>query len=212
MRNDEVLPFYRSLKKKVFSRFLKVIFDFVVSAIALFVLALPFLIIAICIKCDSKGPVYYRQERFTRYRKKFRIFKFRTMVYRADEKGSLTTSSDDPRITKYGAFLRRTKLDELPQIINVFLGQMSFVGVRPQIAKWVDRYSPKMEATFLLRAGITSPASIAFKGEDDLLRGGLNVDEVYFQRILPKKMALNFRYLETFNFFRDIGLIFRTIF
>lgn len=211
MQNDHVLPFYNSLKKKKISRFFKSIFDYSVSFLGLLFLALPFLIIAIAIKCDSKGPVFYRQERYTIYKKKFRIFKFRTMYVDADKKGSLITMNNDSRITKIGKFLRKTKIDELPQLINVLLGQMSFVGVRPEVEKYVQCYDEKMLSTFLLKAGITSLASITFKNENNLIKDAENIDKEYVEKILPLKMDLNYKYLSDFNFFTDILYIFKTV-
>jgi len=209
---DEVKPYYEALKKKKLSRFFMRMFDIVMSFFPLIILSLFFIIIAILIKLTSKGPVFYRQVRVTRYNKDFRIFKFRTMVKDADKKGSLVTTKNDSRITGIGKFLRKTKLDELPQLINVLLGQMTFVGTRPEVRKYVDKYSKEMLATLLMPAGITSSASIKYKDEASLIENATDVDDVYINQILPDKMKYNLDDINKFNFFREIGLIFKTIF
>ncbi len=208
---EEIRKYYDILKKRKVSRFLKRSFDIVASFFPLFLLIPFFLIIAIIIKIDSKGPVFYRQVRVTRYNKNFRIYKFRTMVVNADKQGSLVTTKNDQRVTRVGRFLRKTKLDELPQLINVFYGQMSFVGTRPEVRKYVDAYTNEMKATLLMPAGITSSASILYKDEATLIEQAEDVEEVYIQQILPDKMAYNLKDIEKFNFYREIGLIFKTI-
>ena len=208
---DEIKPYYDALKKKKVSRFFMRMFDIVMSFIPLIILSLFFLIIALIIKLTSKGPVFYRQVRVTRYNKEFRIFKFRTMVVDADKKGSLVTTKNDNRITKIGKFLRKTKLDELPQLINVFLGQMSFVGTRPEVRKYVDGYTNEMMATLLMPAGITSSASIKYRDEASLIENAKDVDDVYINQILPDKMKYNLEDIKEYNFFREIGLIFKTV-
>ena len=212
LRKEEIKPYYDTLKKRWMSRFLKRTFDIIMSFFPLIILSFFFLIIAIIIKCTSKGPVFYRQVRVTRYNQDFRIFKFRTMVQDADKKGSLVTTKNDNRITKIGKFLRKTKLDELPQLINVFLGQMTFVGTRPEVRKYVDFYDDKMKATLLMPAGITSSASIKYRDEASLIENATDVDKVYKEQILPDKMKYNLEDIEKFNFFREIGLIFKTVF
>ncbi len=211
LKLDEVKPYYDILKKKKISRFFTRVFDIFMSFFPLIILSLFFIIIAIIIKCTSKGPVFYRQVRVTRYNKDFRIFKFRTMVQDADKKGSLVTTKNDSRVTKIGSFLRKTKLDELPQLINVFLGQMTFVGTRPEVRKYVDGYTPEMMATLLMPAGITSSASIQYKDEASLIENASDVDKVYIEKILPDKMKYNLEDIKKFNFFRQIGLIFKTV-
>ena len=157
----EVVKKYRaSIEKKKISLFLKLLFDKLLALILLIPLSPIILGIAIWIKLDSEGPVFYRQERITTYGRTFRIFKFRTMVKDADKLGTAVTQQNDPRISKVGHKLRKLRLDELPQLINVLVGDMSFVGVRPEVAKYVDKYTDEMNATLLLPAGITSPASI----------------------------------------------------
>lgn len=209
---EEVKPYYEILRKKKISRFCTRIFDIIMSLFPLLILSIFFLIIAIIIKLTSKGPVFYRQVRITRYNKEFRIFKFRTMVQDADKKGSLVTTKNDSRITGVGKFLRKTKLDELPQLINVLSGQMTFVGTRPEVKKYVDGYTNEMMATLLLPAGITSSASIKYKDEASLIENAEDVDKVYIEKILPDKMKYNLEDIKKYNFFRQIGLIFRTIF
>ncbi len=208
---EEVRTYYESLKKKKLSRFFMRLFDIVMSFFPLIILSVFFIIIAILIKLTSKGPVFYRQVRVTRYNKDFKIFKFRTMVQDADKKGSLVTTKNDSRITRIGKFLRKTKLDELPQLINVFLGQMTFVGTRPEVRKYVDKYSKEMLATLLMPAGITASASIKYKDEASLIENATDVDDVYINQILPDKMKYNLEDIMKYNFFREIGLIFKTV-
>ncbi len=191
---------------------MKRIFDIVVSAIMLVVLSPVFIILAIAIKIDSPGPVFYRQERVTTYGKRFRIHKFRTMVNDADKIGSLVTVKNDNRVTRVGKLIRKCRLDEVSQLIDVFEGNMTFVGTRPEVPKYVERYSPEMMATLLLPAGVTSEASILYKDEDKLLDGVGNVDDIYVTRVLPGKMHYNLRSIDRFNFWRDIRIMFMTVF
>ena len=190
-------------------------FDIVLSLILLIVFSPLFLIISLLIKIDSKGPVFYRQSRITRYGKEFRIFKFRTMIVGADKKGSLVTLKDDDRITRVGNKIRKIRLDELPQLLNVFIGDMSFVGTRPEVKKYVDCYSDEMRATLLMPAGITSDASIMYKDEDKViekyLKNGEKVDDIYVKRILPEKMKYNLDYIKKFNVFRDLKICINTV-
>lgn len=170
-----------------------------------------FVIIAIFIKIESKGPVFYMQTRVTRYNKDFKIFKFRTMKIDADKEGSLVTIANDKRITKDGAFLRKTKLDELPQLINVLIGQMSFVGARPEVRKYVNSYNSEMLATLLMPPGITSSASIKFKDEASLIQNASDIDEIYIGKILPDKMEYNLQDLKKYSLIRHVKLVFKTI-
>lgn len=211
MQNDAVRPYYEKLRKKNFSLFWKRLFDFFVSTIMLIILSPAFVILAIAIKIDSKGPVFFRQERVTQYGKKFRIFKFRTMVNNADKLGSQVTVSNDMRITKVGKFIRKCRLDEVSQLIDVFRGKMSFVGTRPEVPKYVERYTDEMKATLLLPAGVTSEASIKFKDEDELLKDAENVDDTYVEVVLPQKMEYNLQSLKKYGFWRDIGTMFKTV-
>ena len=212
MQTEAVRPYYERLRKKNFSLFFKRVFDIFVSTVMLLLLSPLFLILAVAIKIDSRGPVFFRQERVTQYGKTFRIFKFRTMVNNADKMGSQVTVSNDMRITKVGKFIRKCRLDEVSQLIDVWRGTMSFVGTRPEVKKYVDRYTDEMLATLLLPAGVTSEASIKFKDEDELLKDAENVDDVYVETVLPKKMEYNLQSLKKCGFWRDIGTMFKTVF
>ncbi len=216
LKKEEIMPYYKALKSKGFSLFLKRAFDILASSALIVLLSPVMIILAILIKCDSKGPVFYKSVRVTRYNKDFKIYKFRTMVTDADKKGSLITVSGDSRITRVGAKIRGSRLDEIPQLFNVFLGQMSFVGTRPEVRRYVDMYTPEMMATLLLPAGITSKASLAFRNEDEkmaeLTESGLSVDEAYVNHILPKKMKLNLEYINNFSFVEDISTCIKTVF
>lgn len=211
MKNDFTLKYYRHLSKKRTSMAVKRIFDVVVSAVLLVLLSPVILVLAIWIKADSKGPVFFRQERITQYGRKFRIFKFRTMVNDADKKGSLVTVGGDSRITKVGSVIRKYRLDEIPQLINVLRGEMTFVGTRPEVEKYVMAYTPAMMATLLMPAGITSEASIKYKDEDRLLENADDVDFTYIHKVLPGKMKYNLRYLKRFSVFTDIRLCIETV-
>lgn len=211
MQNEAVRPYYEKLRKKNFSLFWKRVFDFFASTIMLLLLSPLFLILAIAIKIDSRGPVFFRQERITQYGKRFRIFKFRTMVAGADKMGSQVTVSNDMRITKVGKFIRKCRLDEVSQLIDIWRGTMSFVGTRPEVPKYVERYTDEMLATLLLPAGVTSEASIKFKDEDELLKDAENVDDTYVEVVLPQKMEYNLQSLKKQGFWRDIGTMFRTV-
>ena len=178
----------------------------------LLVLSPVFLVLAIAIKLDSPGPVFYRQVRVTQYGKEFRIFKFRSMVQGADKRGSLVTVSGDSRITRVGHLIRNCRLDELCQLIDIFRGTMTFVGTRPEVPKYVAAYTPEMMATLLLPAGVTSEASILYKDEAELLDAAEDVDAVYIQEVLPGKMKYNLDALKNFSFFSDIATMFRTVF
>ena len=212
LRTDAVRPYYDLLAKRKGSLALKRCFDVVVSAIMLLVLAPVFLVLAIAIKLDSPGPVFYRQVRVTQYGEQFRIFKFRSMVQGADKRGSLVTVSGDSRITRVGRFIRKFRLDELCQLIDVFRGTMTFVGTRPEVPKYVAAYTPEMLATLLLPAGVTSRASILYKDEAELLDAADDVDRVYIQDVLPGKMRYNLEELRSFSFLSDIKTMFQTVF
>ena len=211
MQIPEVREYYDILKKKKLSLLFKRVFDVVVSAIMLLLLLPLFIILAIAIKIDSRGPVFYRQVRVTQYGKKFRIFKFRSMVQNAD-KGSQVTVGNDSRITRMGKIIRKCRLDEVSQLIDVFRGTMTFVGTRPEVPKYVERYTPEMLATLLLPAGVTSEASIRYKDEAELLDAAEDTDKVYVEQILPAKMHYNLKSLKTFGFFADIATMFSTVF
>lgn len=213
MQTEEVRPYYEKLSRKWFSLFVKRIFDFAVSSVMLVILSPALLVLAVMIKKDSEGPVFYRQERITQYGRKFRIYKFRTMVINADKIGSLVTVGEDPRITKIGKRLRGCRLDELPQLINIWKGEMTFVGTRPEVEKYVKKYKPEMMATLLLPAGVTSEASIQYKDEDKLLAdvSGEDADRVYVEQILPEKMKWNLEEIKKFGFIREIGTMVKTV-
>ena len=211
MQNKEVKRYYKILKNKTGSLIAKRCFDFIVALIMIVIL-LPFLIIvSIAIKLDSKGPVMYRQVRVTQYGRKFKIFKFRTMVEGADKIGSQITTSNDARVTRIGVFLRKFRIDELPQLFNIILGDMSFVGTRPEVEKYVEEYTAEMMATLLLPAGVTSGASIRYKDEQQLLDNVENVDEVYVKEVLPGKMRYNLKSLKNYSFMQDIITLIKTV-
>lgn len=212
MKTEAVRPYYDSLKKKKISLFLKSSFDVAVSALMLIVLSPIMIIISIMIAMDSKGPVFFRQERITQYGRKFRIHKFRTMVADAESRGSQVTVKNDMRVTKVGAKLRKYRLDELPQLIDILEGNMSFVGTRPEATKYVKKYTPEMRATLLLPAGITSEASIRYKDEAELLNVAEDIDKVYVEKVLPGKMKYNLESIKRFSFWREIFTMFRTVF
>lgn len=212
MRTDEVRPYYDLLQKKKISLFFKRFFDIVVSLIMIILCSPILLIISILIVKDSKGGVFYRQERVTQYGRVFRIFKFRTMVQNADQIGTQVTVSNDSRITKIGSKLRDCRLDELPQLFNIFLGDMTFVGTRPESVHYVKSYTNEMYATLLLPAGVTSEASIEYKDEADLLDQADDVDSVYINEVLPEKMKYNLNSIKEFSFFKEIATMFRTVF
>jgi lipopolysaccharide/colanic/teichoic acid biosynthesis glycosyltransferase len=212
MKTPEVRPYWEILNKKRGQLLLKRVFDLVVAVILLVIIAIPMAIIAVLIKLDSRGSVFYRQERVTTYGKHFKIHKFRTMVSNADKIGTEVTVGNDSRITKMGAKLRHLRLDELPQVFDVIVGDMSFVGTRPEAVKYVERYQPEYYATLLMPAGITSEASIRYKDEDKLLNAAQNVDEVYMSKVLPEKMKWNLESISRFRFLREILTMFRTVF
>lgn len=211
MRIPEVKPYWEILNQKCGQLFLKRAFDIVFSVILLIILAIPMIIIAVMIKLDSEGPIFYRQERVTQYGKRFRIHKFRTMVSNADKIGAAVTVGNDSRITRVGDKLRRLRLDELPQVLDVISGDMSFVGTRPEAVKYVERYKPEYNATLLMSAGITSEASIRYKDEDKLLNAADDVDGVYMEKVLPAKMVWNLESIKRFRFLREILTMVRTI-
>lgn len=215
MQVEEVRSYYEILRKKKGQLILKRIFDIVCSFILIVLLSPVLLLLAVWIKLDSKGPVFYRQERITQYGKVFRIFKFRTMVTDADKIGTLVTTQNDSRITKVGNKIRKCRLDELPQVFNIFVGDMSFVGTRPEVQKYVDAYTNEMLATLLLPAGVTSLASIKYRDEDEIIEQktneGKTVDQAYIEDVLPEKMKYNLEYINEFNIGRDLSLCVKTV-
>ena len=210
-QNDEVRRYYDILSKKQASVIFKRAFDLFVSVILLIFLIIPIAVIAIAVKCDSKGPVMFRQERVTKYGRRFKIFKFRTMVVNAESLGTMVTTDSDSRVTRIGRKLRKYRLDELPQVFNVLSGSMTVVGTRPEVPKYVDMYEDKYYATLLLPAGITSLASIMYKDEEKLLASTEDADKVYVETILPEKMKYNLEYTGHFSFGSDVKLMFKTV-
>ena len=211
LRKDEVHIYYERLRKKSFSLILKRLFDVIMSLILILTLSPVLIIISIIIKKEDGGSVFYRQVRITQYGKEFKIFKFRTMVEGADKIGSLVTRNEDSRITRVGRTLRKYRLDELPQLFNILIGDMTFVGTRPEVPKYVEKYTDEMMATLLLPAGVTSEASIMFKDEDKFISNGIDVDKVYVEEILPKKMKYNLNQLKNFSIGHEILLLLKTV-
>lgn len=211
MKNEKVKIYYEILNKKRFSLYAKRVFDIVVASIMLIILLPVFIVLSIIIKLDSKGPIMFRQVRVTQYSKKFSIFKFRTMVNNADKIGTQVTTQNDDRVTKVGSMIRKCRLDEIPQLLNIISGDMSFVGTRPEVPKYVDQYTEEMLATLILPAGVTSEASIEYKDEVVLLSISENTDETYVNEVLPGKMEYNLKSIERFNFWGEIGIMARTV-
>jgi lipopolysaccharide/colanic/teichoic acid biosynthesis glycosyltransferase len=211
MKNESVRKYYELLNKKRFSLIAKRVFDFFVAIIVFVLLSPVFVVLSAIIKLDSKGPIMFRQVRVTQYGKQFRIYKFRTMVNDADKLGTQVTTKDDARVTKVGKLLRKLRLDEIPQLFNIISGDMSFVGTRPEVVKYVDRYSDEMMATLLLPAGVTSEASILYKDEELLLASADDADETYMNEVLPEKMKYNLRSIEAFSFFGEIKTMLKTV-
>ena len=211
MRCEAVRPYYDILASKRRDLMIKSVFDRLMAAILLVVLSPIFLLLAVWIKLDSEGPVFFRQERITQYGKSFRIYKFRTMVQNAEQLGTQVTSKDDMRVTSVGQALRKCRLDELPQLINILEGTMSFVGTRPEVPRYVAAYTDEMKATLLLPAGVTSVASIRYKDEDTLLDAADDVDDCYIHNVLPAKMEWNLRSLKEFSFIGELKVMVETV-
>ena len=211
MAEEQRMDIAEELRRRRGRLALKRAMDIVISGAALCVLWPVLLLIALEIVIDDPGPVFYRQVRVGRGGKEFRIFKFRTMVVDADKKGLQITVGRDSRITRMGALLRKTKLDELAQLLNVFLGQMSFVGPRPEVPRYVAMYTPYQQQVLLVRPGITDYASIAYRNENDLLAGADDPERMYVEEIMPAKIELNMKYLRRVSPLEDIRLIFATI-
>ena len=210
-KNDRPMDIADVLARRKPQLIAKRAMDIVLSACALAVLWPLLLLIALAIWIDDPGPVFYRQVRVGRNGKTFRIFKFRSMVMDADKKGLAITVGRDSRITRVGTVLRKTKLDELAQLLNVFLGQMSFVGPRPEVPKYVELYTPYQRQVLLVRPGITDYASIAYRNENNLLAGAPNPEAMYIEQIMPDKIELNMKYLREISPLADIRLILKTI-
>lgn len=216
MQNEAVKPYFDILAKKNITLFFKRFFEIIIAVIILLIIS-PILIIAgIAVAVTSKGPVFYLQERVGRYGKPFKIIKFRTMVVNADKLGAqITVGERDPRITRVGHILRITRIDEFPQMINILKGDMSLIGTRPEVQRYVDEYTDEMMATLLLRPGATGAASVKFSKENDMLKDKENPEEYYIKTILPEKMALNLDYTKNISIgydFKIIGQTFACVF
>lgn len=211
MKTPEVKHYYEILRKRKYRLILKRLFDIIMSSIMIILLSPVILIIAILIKLDSRGTVFYRQERVTQYGKVFKVCKFRTMVNNADQMGAHVTTDGDARITKIGSKIRNSRLDEIPQLFNILAGTMSFVGTRPEAVRYVKSYTKEMMATLLLPAGVTSHASVEYKDEAELLRGVSDVESFYVEKILPEKMEYNLKSIENFSLIEEIKILFKTV-
>lgn len=211
MKNETTQKYWDLLHKRRFSMAAKRIFDIVASLLILLVLSPLLLLVALAVKLDSKGPVFYLQSRVGRYNRDFKIFKFRTMVQDADRIGPPLTVGSDPRVTRVGKLIRKFRLDEFSQLLNVLGGSMSLVGPRPEVRRYVDEYRPEYMATLLIRPGITAPSSIAFRDEDKLLTSGGDPEKIYVEKILPPKMELNLKYMDRISVPRDVKIMFQTV-
>ncbi len=239
IKNEKTRIYYDELKKRKISLLLKRFFDIFFSIILLIVLLPIFIILAIVIKIDSKGPVFYKQPRITQYNRIFKILKFRTMIQDADKIGNLITLNEDSRITRVGNIIRKLRLDEFPQLINILKGDMSFVGTRPEVKKYVDKYTDEMKATLLMPAGVTSYASIKYKNENEILNKYMlknrermyanittveemqdssesmknikDIDDIYIEEVLPKKMKYNLEYIKKFSLINDFKICIDTV-
>ncbi len=207
----EIKPYYLRLRKKMITLFIKRLFDFCLSFLLILVTSPLLLLLTVAIAIDSPGNPFFLQTRISQYKKPFKIIKFRTMVKNADRLGSEVTVHRDPRITRLGKYLRKYRLDELPQLFNILLGQMTFVGTRPEVPHYVDHYSTKMLATLLLPAGVTSLTSVKYRNEQELLKGADNPDQVYIEQILPAKMEYNLEYLNKISLIYDAKIVGETL-
>ena len=208
--NAGVVDFDALMKKKKAALFFKRCFDVTASFFGILFLLIPFAVVAVAVKCSSRGPVFFRQVRVGKNGRKFRIYKFRTMVADAEKKGMQITVGGDSRVTGIGRVLRKTKVDELPQLFNVFAGQMSFVGPRPEVPHYVDMYSDYQKNVLRIKPGITELASIVYRDENDVLAKSEDPERTYIEEIMPEKIKLNMQYMQKMNVFYDIYLIFRT--
>ena len=211
LQTEEVRPYYEALSRRGLQLRFKRLLDVVGATVLFVLLGWLFVILALLIKLDSPGPVFFRQRRVTQFGREFRIVKFRTMTYRPAALGDQITRGDDPRITRVGAVLRRYRLDEISQLIDILRGTMSFVGTRPEVPDYVRQYTPQMRATLLLPAGVTSTASIEFKDEAQILAAAPPGQDAYVTQVLPAKMRLNLRDVRDFSIGRDLRIAFRTI-
>ncbi len=216
LKNSTVEEYYKILRKKRKSIIAKRIVDLCITIPLVIILSIVMVGIALCIKIDSRGPIFFVQERVTQYGRKYYIFKFRTMIVDAEKEGPSITQENDNRVTRIGRLLRKYKLDELPQVFNVLTGDMTLVGTRPEVVKYVEQYTPEMRATLLLPAGVTSRTSIIYKNEELIMEKYLaetnkTVDEVYMEYILPEKMKYNLEYIEELGVREDIRIMIKTI-
>ena len=209
LRNDAVRSYYDLLKKKRLTLICKRLFDIVASLVLLVLLSPVFLILAIAIKADSRGPVFFRQVRVTQYNRRFRIFKFRSMAVNTEGESQITVKGD-ARVTRVGKLIRHYRLDEISQLFNVLRGEMTFVGTRPEVPRYTERYTPEMMATLLLPAGVTSLASILYKDEARLLERAGDADAVYTETILPAKMRYNLEQLKKTSLRNDLRVLWMT--
>ena len=211
-QTEPVLQYYLILRGKCGYLWIKRGLDILISLLLLLILSPLLLLTALLVKCTSRGPVFYRQERVGKNGKSFWILKFRTMVKNADHMGApITVGNRDSRITVIGHVLRASRIDEFPQFINVLKGDMSIIGARPEVPRYVREYTPEMYATLLLAPGMTGVASIVYRQESELLADQKNPENYYIQEILPKKMAINLKYLKSISFFTDAKLILKSL-
>lgn len=211
MRNDSVYPYYEALQRRGGALAVKRLLDILLSIALLAMLWPVCLTLAALIRADSRGPALFRQTRVTQYGREFRILKFRTMAVGAEGARAQVTAADDMRVTRVGRRIRKCRLDELPQLLNVLKGDMSFVGARPEVPRYVAAYTPEMYATLLLPAGVTGEASIAFRDEASLLAGAPDVDAAYVERVLPQKMELSLAEVRGFSLRRQMATMLRTV-
>lgn len=211
MKNEYTKKYWEQLRSKRVTLALKRAMDIGASFLILLVCSPLLLLLALAVKLDSPGPVFYRQVRVGRFNRDFKIFKFRTMVQNADQIGPAVTMGEDARITRVGRLIRRCRLDEFSQLLNVLNGTMSLVGPRPEVRRYVDAYSPEGMATLLIRPGITAPSSIAFKDEDRLLISNGDPDQIYIEQILPPKTEMNLNYLRSIRIAGDVKIMLQTI-
>ena len=209
--SEQPMDIEAKLKNKKFILFIKRLFDIIASFLGIVILSPMFIIVAVCIKIDSKGPVFFKQIRVGEKGRNFEILKYRTMVVDAEKMGRQITVGNDNRITKIGGFLRKYKLDELPQLINVFKGDMSLVGPRPEVPRYVEMYNEEQRKVLDVKPGITDLASIRYRDENELLGTAEDPDDMYINTIMPDKLALNLEYINKSNVFFDIYIILKTI-
>jgi lipopolysaccharide/colanic/teichoic acid biosynthesis glycosyltransferase len=210
-QSDAIRPYFDHLQTKKCSLFFKRVLDIIVATLVLTLSSPALILAAIGIKLTSKGPLFYLQKRVGLYGKPFYIFKFRTMVVDADKYGEITVGERDPRITKVGRFLRVSRLDEFPQMLNILKGDMTIIGARPEVPRYVEKYTDEMKATLLMQPGASGAASIAYRNENEMLSGKENPEQYYINVILPDKMEINLNYLKKFSIFEDLRLIFHTV-